>query len=63
MQECYRTEFLLSNGTRFTVIHNIGDEIFQAFDNWLNRTNEYTCESFCNYIRSKSPFFSAYPKK
>lgn len=39
----------------FAVLHNIYSEstIEDAFDNWINRTNEFTCESFCEYVKSK----------
>lgn len=53
--------FELSNGVKFTVIHNIPgtgniNSIHAAFDNWMARTNEYTQGSFIAYINSKGVY-------
>lgn len=62
MQKTYQwtnTEFKLSNGTKFNVMHNVPtnnggiNDIDAAFQSWLLRTDEYTCLSFCRYINSK----------
>lgn len=48
----------------FTIIHNIHgrgnvNSIDAALDNWLVRTDEYTPESFVDYINSKD-IYEAY---
>ena len=35
------------------IVHNIGDFVHAAFENWLPRTEEYTEKSLCDYIMSK----------
>lgn len=51
-----------------SVEHNLfsgefGLSIENAFDAWLFRTTTYTVESFCAYVRSKSPAFICKPKE
>ncbi len=50
----------------FTVIHNIhsyGQSIESALDNWLARTDEYTVDSFCEYVESKDIKFMCLHEK
>lgn len=53
-QEAY---FELSNGTKFSICHNMPDtfglRIDDALPNWLARTKVYTAQSFVDYIMSK----------
>lgn len=48
------SEFELSNGTRFKIVHNIPKEINAALENWLARTSVFTADSFCRYINEKA---------
>lgn len=45
------------NPVSFSVVHNMpeikGLSFEDALINWLNRTTEFTVESFCSYVRSK----------
>lgn len=47
----------LSNGTKFIICHNMpetqGLSIEDAMVSWLARTDEYTAQSFVDYIMSK----------
>lgn len=52
------TRWELSNGAIITVYHNLGEQIFAAFDNWIARTSTYTSKSFVNYIRLKANKFT-----
>lgn len=57
----YESHFELSNGTKFSIVHNIEgkgniNSITAAFDCWIARTNEYTAESFIKYINSKNVY-------
>lgn len=53
------SEMKLSNGITITIVHDFKQldgpvNSFQAaFDNWLMRTEDYTAESFVNYVRGK----------
>lgn len=38
----------------FTIYHNTIDFISDALTSWLYRTEEYTAESLCEYIKSKN---------
>lgn len=54
----YEASFKLSNGKSFTIVHNINrignvNSIDAALDNWLARTQDYSAQSFVNYINSK----------
>lgn len=58
MAKFKESEIELSNGTSFKIRHNLAidgpvNSLQAAFDNWIVRTNEYTAESFVNYINSK----------
>ena len=50
----------LSNGTIFTIVHNFKkmkgsvNSFDAAFQNWLIRTDNYTANSFVDYVLSKS---------
>lgn len=48
---------------KFAVVHNLpkipGLRIEDALDNWLARTDDYTAESFCEYINDKPIEYSA----
>lgn len=58
MPQLQKSEIQLSNGKKFCIIHNLPDfrlDIDAALQNWLARTDEFTDESFCKYIRSKDP--------
>lgn len=61
------TGFELSNGTTFTICHNmpetLGLSIQDAFQNWIARTNKYTDNSFVAYIDSKNTGFYAMTKR
>jgi hypothetical protein len=37
----------------FNVLTNLGDMVENAIINWSERTDEFTCESFCEYVESK----------
>lgn len=55
-----KTSVRLSNGTEFTIVHELPMEgvvgsFEAAFDNWISRTKHYTDDSFCAYVKSKSP--------
>jgi hypothetical protein len=52
--EWTETHYQLSNGTLLKIYHNLGDEINNAFENWIVRTKKYTEKSFCNYINYKN---------
>lgn len=58
------TGFELSNGTKFSIYHNLpevkGLSIQDAFQNWLVRTNKYTAKSFTHYIKLKQTEYLAY---
>lgn len=43
----------LSDGSSFNIVHNLEEMIEAAAVNWSVRTDDYTAESFCNYINSK----------
>ena len=48
----------LGNDTSFKIYHNLrsfGLSIDAALANWLFRTDTYTAESFCEYVKSKDP--------
>lgn len=53
------TETISVDGVEITIAieHNLGSQfglsIEDAFDNWLVRTDDYTSESFCNYLKGK----------
>lgn len=51
----------------FNVKHNFpqvqGLDIRAAADNWLARTNDYTVESFCEYVNSKRTGYTCRPSK
>ncbi len=52
---------------KFSVIHNMpnvfGLSIQNALDNWIPRTEEFTMESFINYIEKKDTGFIIMPKE
>jgi len=50
----HKHTFELSNGKKFDVYHNLGDQVQNAFDQWVIRTSEYTVESFCQFINEKT---------
>ena len=57
-KQWYETGFELSNGTKFTICHNLPvkgtiNSIQAAFDCWLARTDTFTATSFIAYIASK----------
>jgi hypothetical protein len=47
------TTIQLSNKTSFTVYTNLGDQMTPAFEAWSNKTNDYTAQSFCDFVNSK----------
>ena len=54
----FETIFELSNGASFSVVHNCKQEgninsINAAFDNWLERTKDFSEKSFIGYINAK----------
>lgn len=54
----HRSEFLLSNGESLIIAHNLeklGMDIQICFESWILRTDRYTDESFCSYLKSKDP--------
>lgn len=58
MENWYESDIELSTGETISIVHNIESEgninSFQsALDSWLARTDDYTADSFCNYINSK----------
>jgi hypothetical protein len=56
--EWQETHFKLSNGTLLKIFHNLPNQINDAFQNWIVRTDVYTEESFCKYINDKSKKFT-----
>ncbi len=56
-----QTELALSNGVKFTIVHDFKNmdgpvnSFDAAFQNWLSRTDEYTAESFIEYVKDKEP--------
>ena len=47
---------------RFVIKDNMtDDECYAALVNWVHRTEDYTAQSFCNYINSKG-MHKAMPK-
>lgn len=59
MPKLNMTDVKLSNGDSFTIVHNIPmkgniDSFQAALDNWLNRTDDFSPESFCEYINGKT---------
>lgn len=52
------TEVMLSNGTTFEIIHNLpnlGLDVDVALESWINRTDLFTSQDFCDYLKSKNP--------
>jgi hypothetical protein len=49
----FETEIRLSDGSSFTIVHNLPEEIEAAAINWQFRTDEYTAQSLCDYINGK----------
>lgn len=60
-----KADIKLSNGKKFSIIHNLqnsfGLNIECALECWLARTEKYTAQSFCDYIKSKDTTFIAIP--
>jgi major membrane immunogen (membrane-anchored lipoprotein) len=56
-----KTKVELSNGESFTIVHdfkNMNGNINSfdaAFQNWINRTDDYTAASFVKYVKNKEP--------
>ncbi len=48
----------------FNIVHNLpeifGMSLQNAVDNWIFRTEQYTAESLCDYINSKSHMTNNY---
>lgn len=47
----------------FNVKHNLADyglQIENALWSWVFRTLDYSCKSFCEYVRSKDPNIKCY---
>lgn len=68
MSKWYEIFFELSNGTKFSVVHNIAGKgnintITAAFNCWLVRTDEYTQQSFIDYVNSKNAGYVAMTRK
>ena len=47
----------------FKIIHNIPNQINNAFESWVYRTKNYTDLDFCEYIKSKDLSFVAITEK
>jgi hypothetical protein len=68
MSKWNETFYELSNGTKFSIVHNLPmkgniNSIQAAFDNWLVRTDDHTAESFVEYINSKDAGYTAMTKE
>ena len=50
-----QVNFKLPSGIpgRFYVVHNLGNQLQSALTNWLVRTDQYTIESFIDYVHGK----------
>lgn len=51
----------------FKIYHNLpetkGLSFQNAFDSWVNRTDEYTDESLCDYINDKNTGYLVFTEK
>jgi len=43
----------------FKIVHNLGESIVNAVNNWVYRTTEHTAQSLIEYIESKNEDFIA----
>ena len=53
-----KTTVQLTNNVKFTVVHDLKDyglSFVSEVNNWALKTENYTVESFCNYLRDKIP--------
>lgn len=47
-------EFKVKNKeVKFTIVHNIPNDINIAFETWVYRSQNYTAECFCEYLLNK----------
>lgn len=62
MADLMDTEIKLSNGDTIRIVHDIGEQVGAAFENWIIRAQserdepwfeELSSECFAQYIRSK----------
>jgi len=57
-----KTKVELSNGISFTIVHNFRtmngnvNSFDAAFQSWLARTDDYTSDSFVEYVKSKNEY-------
>lgn len=47
-------EYRVNNkDVKFTIVHNIPNDINIAFETWVYRTKKHTAECFCEYLLNK----------